>query len=100
MPEALKIVIFRILQEALNNIGKHSKADRVNLSLTKEARNLILLVEDNGTGFDPASLKSGKQAVAGLGLAGMKERAVLSGGSFSIESRPRAGTTICATWQC
>jgi PAS domain S-box-containing protein len=100
VPDALKIVIYRILQEALNNISKHSKADRVSLSLTKHDRNVILTVEDNGTGFDLEPLVSGKRMVASLGLAGMKERAALSGGSFSIESRSGAGTTICATWPC
>jgi PAS domain S-box-containing protein len=100
VPAALKIVIFRILQEALNNIGKHSSAHRVKLSLTRQDRNLILMVEDNGTGFDLEPLESEKPTVGGLGLAGMKERAALSGGSVSIESRPGVGTTICATWQC
>ncbi len=98
VPDAIKIVIFRILQEALNNIGKHSNADHVELSLKKQDHNLVLMVEDNGTGFDLASPESDKRTVAGLGLAGMKERAALSGGTVSIESRPGNGTTICAAW--
>jgi signal transduction histidine kinase len=73
VPDSLKTVIFRILQEALHNVAKHAKAGLVRVALTK--------------------------ADDGFGLTSMKERAELSGGSFTIESTPGAGTTIRASWQ-
>ena len=92
MTNHLKAVIFRILQEALNNIAKHSKASLVSLSLKKKDDRVELKIEDNGTGFDLESIKKG------LGLGSMRERAELSGGSFDIESVKGKGTLIRASW--
>jgi len=92
VPASLKIVIYRILQEALNNIVKHSKADRAHLVFRKNEDAIELLIKDNGLGFDPQTC--GK----GLGLSSMRERVELSGGSFLIESFMGAGTTIKAIW--
>jgi PAS domain S-box-containing protein len=92
VPALLKTVIFRVMQEALNNIAKHSKADLVHLSLKKKDDRIELVVEDNGTGFDLEKSKKG------FGLASMKERIELSGGSFTIESILGKGTTIRAIW--
>jgi signal transduction histidine kinase len=88
----LKAVIFRISQEALNNIAKHSKASLVNLSLKKKVDKVELKIEDNGIGFDLESIKKG------LGLGSMRERAEFSGGSFDIESVNGKGTVIRASW--
>ena len=98
IPEQLKIVIFRIVQEALNNIARHSRAELVNLDLARNDGRIELTVEDNGTGFDldAALAKSGNEK--GLGIAGMKERTELAGGSFSIKSIPGEGTVIHAIW--
>jgi signal transduction histidine kinase len=99
VPEPLRIIIFRILQEALNNIGKHSQANLVHLSFRKTNGNRIELnITDNGTGFDLDSVRSAVSFARGLGLDGMKERAELSGGSFSIESDRGKGTTVRASW--
>jgi PAS domain S-box-containing protein len=98
IPEDLKIVIFRILQEALNNIAKHSHADFARISLKKNNSGLVLQVEDNGHGFDMKELLGVGNKMSGLGLRSMKERTSLSGGSFSLESRVGAGTTIRASW--
>jgi signal transduction histidine kinase len=99
VPEALKIVIFRILQEAMNNVGKHSKANLVRVALRRTDGQIDMVVEDNGQGFDVEQAKSTKNGPIGLGLTSMKERAELSGGGFSIESNKGEGTTMRATWQ-
>jgi len=98
IPEPIKIVIFRVLQEALNNATKHSKADVVRVALKGSNGQVELVVEDNGEGFDVEQVRSVKTLASGFGLSSMKERAELSGGSFSIESRQGAGTTIRASW--
>ena len=95
IPDPLKIVIYRIIQESANNIARHSKAKRATISLKKRDGRIELTIQDNGQGFEaegPFSLSKG------LGLVSMKERAELSGGTFSIESRKGARTTIRATW--
>jgi signal transduction histidine kinase len=98
VPDFLKIVIYRILQEALNNIAKHSQATLGWLSLKRKDGQIELAIKDNGIGFDLENVLSGDQSERGLGLASMKERTQLSGGSFSIESTKGKGTTIHAKW--
>lgn len=90
-----KIVIFRILQEALNNIGKHAHAGHVNVSLTKPDSTLVLLIKDDGRGFSMESLSEAQ----GFGLNSMRERANLSGGKFAIDSTPGSGTVIRVRWE-
>jgi PAS domain S-box-containing protein len=99
VPDSMKIVIFRILQEALNNIAKHSKASLVKLSFRKVSGNIEFMVQDNGQGFDLPSTLSNTRSERGLGLDGMRERAILSGGNFLIESQPGSGTSIKAIWK-
>jgi signal transduction histidine kinase len=99
VPDILKIVIFRISQEALNNIAKHSQASRVRLSLKKGEPGIDLTISDNGAGFDVGQVLSGELPERGLGLASMRERATLSGGTFLIDSHRGTGTTIRASWQ-
>jgi len=96
--ESLKIVIFRVLQEALNNITKHSQANLVRISLNKDENALALTINDNGVGFDSEQISNGEQFIKGLGLASMRERTTLSGGSFLIESQKGKGTRIQASW--
>jgi signal transduction histidine kinase len=99
IPETLKIVIFRILQEALNNIAKHSHADLIRIALEKNWSGIVLKVEDNGLGFDIKALSGVDTKMSGLGLRSMKERASLSGGSFTLESRVGSGTMVRAAWR-
>ena len=99
VPDVLKIVIFRISQEALNNIAKHSKANQVHLSLTKRGDIIELTISDNGKGFDVEQTLSGGRPERGLGLASMRERATLSGGKLVIDSQHDTGTTVRASWQ-
>jgi signal transduction histidine kinase len=98
VPDSLKTVIYRIMQEALNNITKHSGADLVHLSLRGTDEKMELTIRDNGVGFDIEKNLSADRPRRGLGLTSMRERAELSGGSFAIESIKGKGTTITATW--
>ncbi len=98
IPSALKIVIYRVAQEAMNNIAKHSKADLVHLSLRKMDRKLELMIRDNGQGFNLEKVISQENTKKGLGLSSMTERTELSGGSFAIESVEGRGTIIRASW--
>ncbi len=100
IPEDLKIVIFRILQEALNNTAKYSRATAVDISLAQKEGRLELNIEDNGVGFDLNAVLNGNDGERGLGLSGMRERTELSGGRFKIESIRGKGTTILASWDC
>jgi PAS domain S-box-containing protein len=96
--DSLKTVIFRVLQEALNNSAKHSKASEVLLHISRIDRAIQLFIGDNGQGFDPSETHSRTGRTRGLGLVGMRERVNLSGGSFAIESSLGKGTVIRASW--
>jgi signal transduction histidine kinase len=92
IPEPLKIVIFRILQEGMNNFAKHGQGDTVFLSLGKAEGAIRLEIRDNGIGFDLETVRKG------LGINSMKERTELSGGVFTIESARGLGTNLKASW--
>jgi PAS domain S-box-containing protein len=81
--------LFRICQEALNNVVRHSQANHVRIALSRSQRHLTLLVEDDGVGFLPDD-----DARTGLGLLGIRERIGLLGGSCCIDSQPKAGTRL------
>lgn len=98
IPESLKIVIFRITQEAFHNIAKYSKAEYAGFSLVKQDGALEFGIEDNGDGFDLQAVLSKTNERRGLGLASMKERSELSGGSFTIQSTLGTGTILRAVW--
>jgi len=92
--EGVKVVIFRVLQEALNNFARHGRGDRVDMFLLKSEKRFLLKLQDNGHGFDV------ENAQKGVGLESMRERVELSGGEFQIESIIGQGTTIRAIWSC
>jgi PAS domain S-box-containing protein len=98
VPDALKILIYRILQEALNNAAKHSRAKNVTVDLQLRKSRLTLSVADDGRGFDPESVLSASNPSVGMGLKGMQERAQLFGGTFSLNSRHGRGTKIRVAW--
>lgn len=87
IPE-IELVLYRIFQESLTNIVKHSKAGQVSVMLTFNYPKVILMVKDNGLGFDPT------QRYGGIGIIGMRERAVSVGGFIDIRSEKGKGTTI------
>lgn len=94
----LKIVVFRIVQEAFNNIAKHSGSDTAQMCLARKNRIMELAVVDNGVGFSPDKLAISGDSPKGIGLTSMRERAKLSGGKLSIESAPGQGTKIFVSW--
>ncbi len=90
--DSLKTAIFRVSQEAMNNIAKHSKASHVSFCLEKRNSRIELTIQDNGQGFAPEGTRRG------LGLSTMRERAELSGGTFDLESAIGRGTVIRVSW--
>jgi signal transduction histidine kinase len=97
LPQQVETAVFRVLQEAVTNVVKHSGADRVAVILEATASELRLIVEDNGRGFD-AGLQADDMAlgIGHLGLLGVRERVALAGGALEVESSPQAGTTVYA----
>jgi PAS domain S-box-containing protein len=83
--------LYRIAQEALTNVAKHSRAENVDVILERRADHVLLIVEDDGVGFDPGAAGTAAQ---GFGLLGMQERASLVGATLQIESAAGKGTTI------
>ncbi len=86
--------LYRISQEALNNIAKHAKPSQVTVIMERRGDSVILIIEDNGVGFEPSTERLPSESGKGLGLVGMRERASLVGGGVEIESAPGKGTTI------
>jgi signal transduction histidine kinase len=89
-PVSVKSCSYRVVQEALTNIAKHSQATEVSLHLQVTSEQLNILIQDNGIGFEPS------QTVSGFGLQGMRERIIASGGSFSIVSQSGLGCKVVA----
>ena len=87
----VETALYRIAQEALTNVAKHAKAENVDIILERRADHVLLIVEDDGVGFDPAATS---RAAPGFGLLGMQERAGLVGASLEIESSGGKGTTV------
>lgn len=84
----IQLVVYRVAQEAIGNAIRHSQGSRIHVRLSRKSPQVELSVTDNGRGFSFA------EANAGLGLGGMRERALLVGGELKTESRPGSGTTI------
>jgi signal transduction histidine kinase len=92
LSDSQKIVLFRVVQESLSNVRKHSEASRVSVALRSKRAFVELTVTDDGCGFDPRLLDTNR-----LGLAGISERVRLLGGAVEIETTPGVGTTVRAT---
>ena len=88
-PSEIETALYRIVQEALTNVVKHANARQVSIVLARNDRMVTALIEDDGSGFDPAATREG-----GFGLEGMRERVALLGGTLKVESRRNAGTTL------
>ncbi|MGC9966863.1 MAG: ATP-binding protein [Syntrophobacteraceae bacterium] len=98
IPEDLKTAIFRIVQEALNNTFKHAKSEWVDVRLSANDGTIELEISDDGIGIDLDYIMESCTAKS-LGLIGMRERAELTGGEFTIKSAPNEGTTIKVVWR-
>jgi signal transduction histidine kinase len=90
LPEEHKTCVYRVVQEALNNCAQHAQASAVQVCVRHQAGQILLAVQDDGSGFDPARVR-------GLGLLGMEERVRHLGGTFQIDSRPGRGTLLRVT---
>ena len=91
LPSETETTLYRIAQEALTNVARHSRATSVDVILERRGDQVVLIVEDNGVGFDPGRTSARRP---GFGLLGMKERAALVGATLQIESEPGKGTTV------
>ena len=89
LPSDVETTIYRIVQEALTNVVKHAGATKVSILLVRRDATVTVVVEDDGSGFDPATVRDDS-----LGLAGMRERAELHDGRMTVETSPGAGTTL------
>jgi signal transduction histidine kinase len=98
VPEELKIVLFRVVQESVTNAVRHGESSRIRIGLEKKDGWLRLTVEDNGKGCDAARLgdRSGSH---GIGLNSLEQRIDSTGGIFCIRSTPGDGTTVRAEWK-
>ena len=98
LPPEAESTVYRVVQEALNNVLKHAAANHVSLVLESRSGELRVVIEDNGKGFDPASVQAAAAATRPserrLGLSGMRERLALVGGSLQIETEPEDGTSL------
>lgn len=98
IPETLRVTVFRLAQESLYNVARHSLGDQVTVIIDLLGSRLYLEVVDNGIGFDPTKIIRYPDKRLGLGLTSMRERAAMSGGTMEIDSYPGAGTTIRVVW--
>jgi signal transduction histidine kinase len=89
LPDDVRVCIYRLVQEALNNAVRHSGAKNAEVIVAQSSTGIEVRVADNGRGFDPARTR-------GLGVLGMEERVKRLSGSFDVESKPGQGTTIHA----
>ncbi len=98
IPESMKIIIYRIVQEGLSNVGKHGEAQSIRLvmAFSDDKKSISLLIEDDGRGFDVQEVLSSKDPLSGYGLTAMRERCEIFGGVFTIESCIGDGTRIKA----
>jgi signal transduction histidine kinase len=86
--------LYRIVQEALTNVARHAQADSVSVLLENRGTSVMLIVDDDGTGFDVTRVMGSGAHERNLGLYGMRERASLLGGTLTLESTPGAGTAV------
>jgi signal transduction histidine kinase len=91
MPPNVEAALYRVCEEALNNFVRHAEARSVNVRLVVTADLARLIVQDDGRGFDPTSVSSDRH-----GLAGMRERMMLLGGTLKVDSDAVLGTRITA----
>jgi len=90
LPAAVETALYRVVQEAMTNVARHARATRVDVLAERRGDRVIVMVEDDGVGFEPDQVQRGDH----FGLLGMRERAEALGGILTLESAPGAGTTV------
>jgi two-component system, NarL family, sensor kinase len=98
IPVSIKTSIFRLIQEATTNVGKHSRATRVLIRLCSDQKGILIEIIDNGVGFEADLLLSRGACLLGIGINSMKERVVASKGKFVLKSYVGRGTMVSAAW--
>jgi len=93
----IKTVLYRVVQEAMNNIGKHSGADCAIIEMSESCDRISLKIEDNGSGFDVSKILDLNQTLQGYGMHSMKERIEICRGTFQVNSAPGKGTLLLAS---
>ncbi len=96
LPPDVQTVLLRICQESLTNIRRHAEASQVNVNLKYHPREVLLNVQDNGVGFDPATVQNDKNGVS-FGLIGMRQRAEQIAGQLVVDSTKNKGTLVQLT---
>lgn len=96
IPTEIEAVLYRIAQEGLTNIIRHSQAEHINLVVERTSKGMQMAIEDDGVGFDPTTLGE-KKGIRHLGLISMQERAEILGGTFELYTAPTQGTLIRVT---
>jgi signal transduction histidine kinase len=96
LPTDVEITLFRVTQEALNNVQKHAQTTEVRIALTQQGRKVRLEIRDEGRGFEPSVVFAEQGPVERVGLSSMRERVALLGGELEIRSKPGAGTSVVA----
>lgn len=100
LPPRVASSLYRIVQEALTNVARHAQARTVGVLLERRRDAIVLIVEDDGCGFDPGAWRAADGHAGHLGLLGIHERAALLGGRLTIESAPGQGTTLFVEIPC
>jgi signal transduction histidine kinase len=96
LPREFETILYRIAQEALTNVARHAQARRVSVLVERRPGFVLLIVEDDGRGFDAQGVSAAPASPDKLGVLGMQERVRLAGGTLSIESSPGAGAAVFA----
>jgi len=100
LSDLLKITIYRVIQEAINNAFRHGQADKIHLTLVETEDRIELCVTDNGCGFDPENIPSNPDSISGFGLKGMIDRAEVCNGTCEISSEIDKGTQVKLSLPC
>jgi signal transduction histidine kinase len=90
LPASVETALFRVVQEAMTNVVRHAHATHVDVLAERDGERILVMVEDDGVGFDTAEVQDGEH----FGLLGLRERADALGGALTLESTPGTGTTV------
>jgi signal transduction histidine kinase len=100
VPQTTEIALFRIAQEALNNVAKHAHASHVDIALARNGSRVVMTVSDDGMGFDAAPAMASRRRRPGLGMVTMRERTQAVGGEFEIGPAPDRGARVLVRVPC